>query len=133
MLRARDNDEELYGYPAYGYLGYAQPGYGYPGYSGYPAYSGPPGYGYPGYSGQPAYPSAGYGSPNNSGTPGLCAAKRLGTAPLPRWSGLWISEPAALLRFRLRKSHGWLSRSSALEDWSTGAEHVISLLAEFRA
>src|SRR5437868_9335169 len=37
-------------------------------------------------------------------TPGLCAAKRLGTAPLARWSGLWISEPAALfsvLRFRL--------------------------------
>ena len=27
VLRARDNDEELYGYPAYGYLGYAQPGY----------------------------------------------------------------------------------------------------------
>ena len=48
-------------------------------------------------------------------TPGLCAAKRLGTAPLPRWSGLWISEPAALfsvLRFRLWKSRGWLSRRS---------------------
>jgi hypothetical protein len=58
-----------YGYPAYGYPGYAQPGYGYWGYSGYPAYSGAPGYGYPGYSGQSAYPSAGYGSPSNSGYP----------------------------------------------------------------
>jgi hypothetical protein len=58
-----------YGYPDYGYPGCAQPGYGYWGYSGYPAYSGAPGYGYPGYTGQPTYPSAGYGSPSNSGYP----------------------------------------------------------------
>ena len=51
-------------------------------------------------------------------TPGLCAAKRHGTARFPRCSGLWIPEPAALfslLRFQYGKSRRWLSRRSPFE------------------
>ena len=70
---------------------------------------GPPGYGYPGYSGQPGYPAY-------SGPPGYGYQSR---PPYSLYSG--SGDPMA----------GYPGDRPS-EDWSTGAEYVISLLAEFR-
>ena len=91
------------------------------------------------YSGQPAYPSAGYGSPNNSGYPAYsrppasAPPSGSGQPPYPGGPGYGYQSPPPYSGSGYGNPMAGYPGDPLSEDWSTGAEHVISLLAEFRA
>ena len=90
--------------------------------------------GYQGYSGQPAYPSAGYGSPNNSGYPAYsrppasAPPSGSGQPPYPGGPGYGYQSPPPYSPYSgsgFGDPVAGYSGDRPSENWSPGAEYAI--------